>query len=336
MEKKFLLGCDWGTSSFRLRLYNLVAQNVSGEMHTPEGVAPTFNSWNTDDENDAVSQEQYFRIKLREQVKVLANQLLMNLDHIPILISGMASSTIGMQSVNYANLPFALDGSSALTIRIPPDDDFPHEIILVSGVKSNNDVMRGEETQVLGLFSLLKKQNRFPEKAILILPGTHSKHIYIQGNEMINFQTFMTGEIFSLLSKHSILSDSVDNSVDKSTTHQYSDEDVKIFKKGIRFSADASMLHNLFSVRTNQLFGVYDKRQNSIYLSGLLIGSELSHLLTEENLPILLCSSIHLHEFYTLGLAELNLLHRTTILSAEETDQITIAGQLIIMNYLKN
>jgi 2-dehydro-3-deoxygalactonokinase len=332
MGKKFLLGCDWGTSAFRLRLYNLVAQNVSGEMHTPEGVAPTFNSWNTVDENDAVSQEQYFRIKLREQVKVLANQLHMNLDHIPILISGMASSSIGMQSVNYANLPFALDGSSALTICIPPDDDFPHEIILVSGVKSNNDVMRGEETQVLGLFSLLKKQHRLPEKAILILPGTHSKHIYIQGNEMIDFQTFMTGEIFSLLSNHSILSDSVD----KAVTHLHNNEDVEIFKKGIRLSADASMLHNLFSVRTNQLFGVFDKTQSSIYLSGLLIGSELRHLLTEDDLPILLCSSIHLHDFYTLGLAELNLLHRTTILSVEETDQITIAGQLIIMNYLKN
>jgi len=332
MNKKFLLGCDWGTSSFRLRLFNIAEQKVEGEVNTREGVASTFRLWQAHAEKNPITREQYFRQKLKRQVDALAELLSINLNEIPIIISGMASSSIGMLVVNYAHLPFSLDGSNALTISVPADSYFENDIVLISGVKSVDDVMRGEETQVLGMISLLEQDGLRPEKAILIFPGTHCKHIYIHGNDMTNFQTFMTGEVYGLLSNHSILSDSVNSS----KLGLISEDDANVFRKGIRASSDSSILHNLFSVRTNQLFGLLDKRQNSIYLSGLLIGSELRCLINTEELPIILCSSSNLHNFYKLGLHELGLMQRTTILSNEMTDKATIAGQLIFRNLTLN
>ena len=103
-----------------------------------------------------------------------------------------------------------------------------------------------------------------------------------------------------------------------------------MFRKGIAASADSSVLHNIFSVRTNELFEVLDKHQNSIYLSGLLIGAELRCLLNEEKLPIILCSGSNLHKFYKLALDELGFMNRTTILSNEIIDKAAILGQSLL------
>lgn len=330
MSNLFLLGCDWGSTSFRLRLFNIAEQKVEGEINTKEGVVNTFKMWQVHSKKDAnpVSREHFFRQKLKNNVVLLAESLSKELNNIPIMISGMASSSLGMINVDYADLPYSLDGSNTISLTIPADDDFQNNIVLISGVKSVDDVMRGEETQVLGMISLLKNDNLCPEKAILIFPGTHSKHIYIHGNKMTDFKTFMTGELYELLTHHSILC----NSVCSVKLNLVSEDDFKMFKKGVSASADSSILHTIFSVRTNDLFEVLDRHQNSIYLSGLLIGAELRCMLNEEKIPIILCSSSNLHKFYKLGLDELGFMNRTTILSNEMTDKATILGQAILKN----
>ncbi len=63
----------------------------------------------------------------------------------------MASSSIGMKELPYARLPFALDGGHVQLMYFREERVFPHEIMLISGVKSDHDVMRGEETQLIGL-----------------------------------------------------------------------------------------------------------------------------------------------------------------------------------------
>jgi 2-dehydro-3-deoxygalactonokinase len=175
---------------------------------------------------------------------------------------------------------------------------------------------------------LLQEERFHYERAMLILPGTHSKHIHIERNVITNFQTFMTGEVYEILSKHSILRDSVEDK----KSGIFSEDDMDAFKKGIHASANSSLLHNIFSVRTNQLFGLLDKQQNSNYLSGLLIGSELRSLLNKDEISIIICCSNHLLSFYKLGLQELGLIKQTTILSGEMIDKATIAGQLLILN----
>lgn len=326
MKKKYLLGCDWGTSSFRLWLFDMVEQRVVGQLHTREGIANTHKLWESQEHKHRLSQEQFFRSELSRHTAALSGKLSMDLREVGVVMSGMASSSIGMQVIPYADLPFALDGSGAVTRFIERDEDFPHDIVLVSGVRSENDVMRGEETQVLGLIYLLEKEGRCPEKSVMLFPGTHCKHVFINGGEMASFQTFMTGEIYSMLGHHSILRDSVDavSRVMKSVA------DIDAFRNGVRASLNRSLLNAIFSVRTNHLFDVLDKHQNSFYLSGLLIGSELQCLQDDAALPIILCSSSNLHDHYTHGLEELGLLHRTTILSSDMTEKATIAGQFLL------
>ena len=330
MNNLYLLGCDWGSSSFRLKLFNIAEQKVVGEINTKEGIVNTFKLWQVylKTETSPISREHFFRQKLKNNLDILAEQLSKDLNHISIMISGMASSSIGMFDVAYSNLPYSLDGNNAVTVTIAADNDFQNDIILISGVKSVDDVMRGEETQVLGMISLLQQDNLCPEKVILIFPGTHSKHIYIHRDKMTDFKTFMTGELYDLLIHHSILS----NSVSATKLGLVSEDDFNMFRKGIAASADSSVLHNLFSVRTNELFEVLDKHQNSIYLSGLLIGAELRCLLNEEKLPIILCSGSNLHKFYKLGLDELGFMNRTTILSNEIIDKAAILGQSLLRN----
>ena len=122
----------------------------------------------------------------------------------------------------------------------------------------------------------------------------------------------------------------ITNSVSAAKLGLVSEDDFNMFKKGIAASADSSVLHNIFSVRTNELFEVLDKHQNSIYLSGLLIGAELRCLLNEEKLPIILCSGSNLHKFYKLGLDELGFMNRTTILSNKIIDKAAILGQSLL------
>ena len=127
-----------------------------------------------------------------------------SLQGIPVFISGMASSSLGMHELPYAELPFKMEGLSVVFAKFHgSDDDDMHQLFLFSGVKKTSDVMRGEETMLLGCDLPLY------EESIVILPGTHSKHAFIKAGMMHDFRTYMTGEFFDLLSSKSMLSKSV-------------------------------------------------------------------------------------------------------------------------------
>jgi 2-dehydro-3-deoxygalactonokinase len=185
--------------------------------------------------------------------------------------------------------------------------------------------MRGEETQLIGLLSLLKASGSIPEEGVFIFPGTHSKHVYIQNGQLIKFQTFMTGELFEVMSQHSILKDSVQ----VNGLNHFSHEDANAFKLGLQQAKVLNILNGLFTVRTNQLFEKLDKKRNSYYLSGLLIGAEIGYILNG-NLPLLLCSGGNLYEYYRLAIEEYGLSESTTIVSNELVDKAALEGQRLI------
>ncbi len=268
----------------------------------------------------------FFRRELKKQVDLLSQKVSFDLNQVLIIMSGMASSTIGLKNLEYSNVPFPLNGSSAVTFKVEMDNVLPNDIILVSGIKTEHDVLRGEETQLIGLVSLLRSNHQYKKEAILIFPGTHSKHIHIRDEMLVDFKTYMTGEVYSLLRHHSILRDSVDSSL----LIMESDDDRKVFRQGVRASVDACILNQLFSVRTNQLFDILDQRQNAYYLSGLLIGSELKCLSNKSELPVFLCSSSNLHDFYEIALDELKVLERSVVLPMEMMDRATITGQFLL------
>jgi len=244
----------------------------------------------------------------------------------------MASSSIGIEDIPYAGLPFRLDGSGVKTRKFSLREDFPHEIILISGVQSDNDVMRGEETQLIGIWSLLTDRAGQPAEAIVIFPGTHSKHVYVKNNQLIQFKSFMTGEMYQVIGNHSILKDSV-KMYDE---HAPAAADITSFKAGIKHAGQSCILNSLFTVRTNQLFKRMNKTQNAFYLSGLLIGSELHDLAKTPGWPLFLCSGKNLHGLYKLALEELGLSDRTTFIATGLVEKAAMAGQKIIYEQYVN
>lgn len=324
-----LLCCDWGTSSFRLQLMNLTTHICTGEIRSEIGISATFDDWKTATQQQEVSREYFFRQVLKKQISRLETQLSITLTDVPLVVSGMASSSIGMAEVPYATLPFPTDGSQASLRRFDSRPEFRHDLFLISGVRSEQDVMRGEETQLIGLIKLLELSGRTIQNALCIFPGTHSKHLHIQHKKLIRFETYMTGEIFDVVRRHSILKDSVDYFA----YADLSDIAIKVFQKGVHQAASSSILNSLFSVRTNQLFDKISKEENAFYLSGLLIGTELNQLQSTNECALILCGGSNLSAFYELAINELNLTHRTYTAPADLVDRAASIGQLLLFQH---
>jgi 2-dehydro-3-deoxygalactonokinase len=314
------LSCDWGTSSFRLRLIDAYGLKVLAEVSNTEGNASLFQKWKaTGAEID--SRKDFYLSFLKENIDKVSAQFNENLDGLPIIISGMASSTVGMQELPYKELPFSLNGADLKTVHFPVTANFPHPFTLVSGVCSQDDVIRGEEIQLVGC----QPDKRLKEQ-VFIIPGTHSKHVFTVDDKVVDFSTYMTGELFSLLSGHSILSTTVEKQGALTT-----EENTKSFKQGVLDSFKANLLHSLFWVRTNQLFNKLSKESNYYYLSGLLIGTELKELKGTEKAITLLSSGI-LSESYLLALETLDL---TKQVSQKSVDEAIVNGhyQLYMLHY---
>jgi 2-dehydro-3-deoxygalactonokinase len=293
---KSFLSCDWGVSSFRLR-YIQTPEGKFDSVESPDkGIAATFDRWKQSGkaEDDRFP---FFRRIIGDHIRLLEEKLATSLKEIPLVISGMASSSIGMIGIPYKKLPFKADGSDLQVMKIKRSEDFAHDLSIISGVRTNDDVMRGEETQLAGC------QEMNGKKRLYIFPGTHSKHILVKKEYAVNFKTFMTGEFFDLLSKKSILRSSVREG------EGFFRKNKKAFDQGVIEAQRSIILHSSFLVRTNQLIKKWEPEKNYYYLSGLLIGAELSECSANKDLSIILVASGELRQLYmsalkTLGLKE--------------------------------
>jgi 2-dehydro-3-deoxygalactonokinase len=213
------------------------------------------------------------------------------------LISGMAGSRQGWQEAPYCPCPagFAELGQHLLWLQADRIALVPGLSCMADGPLGIPDVMRGEEVQIFGALQLARR-----DSATLVLPGTHSKWVQVQAGRVTQFQTFMTGEVFALMSQHSILGKTLD-------AHGAFDE--AVFLQGIDQSQQAgSVLHHLFAVRTLGLFERLPAVALSSYLSGLLIGEELrTQALSTDCTPLILIGSEALTLRYTLALQHLNI-----------------------------
>ena len=259
------LSCDWGTSSLRLRLVDAGSEEVLGEVVSNNGVLGVFSEWKNKGEDDNNRLRFYVDV-LSEQIKKIEQQLSISLKEIPLIISVMASSTIGMIELPYKKIPCAIN-EELIVQNIASTSSFNHPILLISGIRSDDDVIRGEETQLLGCVG------KESEDQLFIFPGTHSKHVRVKDGIVVEFKTFMTGEFFELLSQKSILAASLEKSGGLLDA-----DNLRCFQSGISESMQSSLLHSSFKVRTNHLFQNLSKQQNYFFLSGLLIGTELKEL----------------------------------------------------------
>ena len=211
------------------------------------------------------------------------------LDRVVCLIAGMAGSKQGWLEVPYCPCPAGFDDISAQLSWLEKDC-----LAIVPGLTCENDggpdVMRGEETQVLGALEILGL-----DEGVFVLPGTHSKWVTVQNEKIQHFETLMTGEFYALLSLHSILAKSLP--VGSVAT------DWSAFDQGVALAQRSrSLMATAFSVRTLSLFERIPATALPSYLSGLLIGEELRTQAQLMDKPLIVIGSPHLTERYQRAL----------------------------------
>ena len=241
-----MIGIDWGTTSFRAfrvaRDGTIRDRRISqrGIMHVPDA---------------------RFGDTLREEI---GPWLAAGEEH--VLLSGMIGSRQGWVEAPYLPCPAGLADLAAALIDIPFDWA---KVKLVPGLSGTDpsgvpEVMRGEETQVLGVPSLIRSGG------LACLPGTHSKWVTVEGGRITGFTTHMTGEVFAALRGHTILGRMMRDGPPGTPFGGAP------FEAGLRRSADpGGLLHQLFGVRSRALTGELAETDSPAYLSGLLIGHEI-------------------------------------------------------------
>ncbi|MES2936582.1 MAG: 2-dehydro-3-deoxygalactonokinase [Pseudomonadota bacterium] len=206
------------------------------------------------------------------------------------LICGMAGSRQGWQEAPYCACPAGLDALARSLAWIAPQ-----RIAIVPGLSCERDgvpdVMRGEETQVLGALRLLG----IGGDATLVLPGTHSKWVRAEQGRIAAFSTFMTGEFYALLRKHSLLARTM--LADDGVLHE------DAFRRGVAHARNCgNLLNAAFSARTLALFERIDAAALPSYLSGLVIGEELRSQVRQGDAPLVLVGAPALTQRYALAL----------------------------------
>ncbi len=261
-----LISVDWGTTSLRLKALD----ETGGVIAARASARGILNCG-----------EDRFAEVLGGELAALLGGPVMRGDGgfpaLPVLMSGMIGSRQGWQEAPYLRCPAApgdiadgllkvaasSDGLEALDIRIVPGID-----TMGGADGSGPDVMRGEETQVLGAMIL-----EGLSEGVFLIPGTHSKHIVVENGRITGFRTFMTGEVYAALLDHTILGRLAGGR----------DHDVDGFARGVAAARAAheagagsgDFLNLIFSARTRVLTGGLDEAAVASYLSGLLIGAEL-------------------------------------------------------------
>jgi 2-dehydro-3-deoxygalactonokinase len=243
-----LIALDWGTSS--LRAYWLEAGRIRESQAQPWGVRHL--------------PEGGFSGALAE--------ITAGWPRLPRLACGMVGSRQGWLEVPYLDLPADTAQLGRALRNVRANDGL--DVHIVCGLRNAQapDVMRGEETQLIGALAL---QPSLAAHSTWILPGTHSKWVSVRDGAVIDFCTLMTGELFGLLQQHSILSAGVHAAT----------ADPDAFARGVitaRDSGAAGALSRLFSARALMLDGTLAAASVPDYLSGLLIGEELRCALTTE------------------------------------------------------
>ncbi len=185
---------------------------------------------------------------------------------LPVVACGMVGSRQGWREVAYVDAPASVEALIAGVATL--DTGGGRSVAIVPGVRdpAGPDVMRGEETQVFGALAM---HPELAATAQLILPGTHSKWVDVAAGQLTHFHTAMTGELYALLSTHSILATSMPTTV--------AGDDTDAFAAGVaaaRASGNAGALTRLFSTRVLQLESRLAPAAVPGYLSGLLIGEE--------------------------------------------------------------
>ncbi|MCW8306864.1 2-dehydro-3-deoxygalactonokinase [Acidiphilium sp. PA] len=265
-----MIGVDWGTTS--LRAWRLDQEgSVLDRRASPQGIMTIT--------------DRQFEPVLRD---IVGDWLADGERH--ILLCGMIGSRQGWHEVAYLSCPAGIDEIAA---RLTPVAFAGAAVRIVPGLATIDengiaDIMRGEETQILGAAASDGATRR------ICLPGTHSKWAAVSAGRIERFSTYMTGEMFAALAQHTILA----------RTTVAGPIDPAAFTAGVARAADTGgLLHHAFGVRTQVLRQGMTEAAAYAYLSGLMIGHELNAALDSVATPVAVVGASALAALYVTAIA---------------------------------
>jgi 2-dehydro-3-deoxygalactonokinase len=246
-----LVSVDWGTSAFRARLAAAdgSALDAVGAEVGATGLA-------------SGAHEAFLEAQIGGWMRRFPG--------LPIVMSGMVGSRQGWVEAPYVSCPAGAAEIAAAMTTIPAT--LLGRVVVVPGLSARDargapDVMRGEETQILGALSASGRAD-----GLFVLPGTHSKWARVEAGRIVDFATFMTGEVFATLKDHSLLGRLMAPPIDAASAADG-------FARGLAAAAalerPGDLLHAIFMTRTLGLFDEAPAHALADYLSGLLIGAEI-------------------------------------------------------------
>jgi len=240
-----LLACDWGTTNLR--------------------------AWTLDAEGRIVEHREFdlgvSKLKPGEAAERFRSEVqpAFGAQELPAILCGMVGSNLGWIVAPYADCPVGVEELAACMVPVEASGGWARIIpgVRGEGIAGASDVMRGEETQLMGW--LHANPDRCEGRHVICHPGTHAKWMVVEDGQLTRFVTAMTGELFAVLGKHSVLKS------DAPPT----DEDA--FDEGLAAAGDGDALSaRLFTVRSRVVGQGKPAETTSSYLSGLLIGSEVA------------------------------------------------------------
>ncbi len=251
--KPFAVLVDWGTSNLRLWLTDSQG-GVLAERQSAEGMGSLDRS--------------AYPAVLEGHLAALGTDA-----NLPVVIAGMAGARTGWREAPYVETPAPLVGLFQHAVQ---PEGVSRPVYILPGVCQREggryDVMRGEETQLAGALE------QGLDNALFCLPGTHSKWALVEDGHIRRFSTVMTGELFHLISRQSILRLSVPEDAD-------AEADPDIFDSAV----DAALMpgfaltSTLFSIRAEGLLSQGTRINAAARLSGLLIGAEIAAIREDLN-----------------------------------------------------
>jgi 2-dehydro-3-deoxygalactonokinase len=237
-----LIAVDWGTTRLRARLLDATGA-ILAEAISDKGIGPLNGSGH----------------------ETAFESLVAPWPAVPAIMTGMVGSRQGWREAAYVPCPADATGIAAALTRFTTSTG--REVAIIPGLSvGKSNVMRGEETQIVGL---THAEPGFTGTAIL--PGTHSKWARMHGGAAVEFASFISGELFALLAKQSLLRHSV------SDPDKIGDVSASpAFRAGVEEVRAVPFPATLFPVRARQLLTDTKPDANLAHLSGLVIGGEIA------------------------------------------------------------
>ena len=243
-----LIAIDWGSSSFRAYLMS-ANREVLDRVASGDGIGSVAPG--------------AFPVTLKR----LIGQWLDAHSSLPVIASGMVGSRHGWREAAYVKCPAGPRDVASQLAEVEADG---RRVALAPGLSYVDDaglpdVMRGEETEIFGIADSGAR--------LIVLPGSHSKWARVEGERVVAFKTFVTGELFAALRDHTVLGAFARAAADRAPG--------TAFALGVERGAAAAgngksgLLGLMFGVRTLPLMGKLDPDDSGEYLSGLLIGAEI-------------------------------------------------------------